>query len=105
MKSIQLKKIIAFIVFMPIAIALLAYVFMLLWNWLMPAIFGLNTITFWQGAGLLLLSKIIFSKWGCGYRNKLKWKMEEKFATMTAEEKECFKQEMRERCKKWGSNS
>jgi hypothetical protein len=24
---------------------------MLLWNWLMPAIFGLHTISFWQALG------------------------------------------------------
>jgi len=32
----------------------------LLWNWLMPAIFGLTTITFWQAWGLLVLSHILF---------------------------------------------
>lgn len=105
MKSNHFKKVLAIIFFLPIAIALLAYIFMLLWNWLMPAILGLKAITFWQAAGLLVLSKIIFSKWGFGYRNKLRWKMEEKFANMTAEEKECFKNEMKERCKKWSSNS
>ena len=33
---------------------------MLLWNWLMPTIFGLPTITFWQGVGLNFLSSILF---------------------------------------------
>lgn len=36
------------------------YVIMYLWNWLMPAIFGLTTITFWQAIGLGLLSKLLF---------------------------------------------
>ena len=31
-----------------------------LWNWLMPLIFGLPTITFWQGVGLFILAKILF---------------------------------------------
>lgn len=31
-----------------------------LWNWLMPAIFGLGPITFWQAFGLVLLAKILF---------------------------------------------
>ena len=35
---------------------------MFLWNWLMPAIFGLTIITFWQALGLLILSKILFGK-------------------------------------------
>jgi hypothetical protein len=32
----------------------------LLWNWLMPTIFSLKVITFWQAWGLLWLSAIIF---------------------------------------------
>ena len=31
-----------------------------LWNWLMPEIFGLKAITFWQAFGLSLLSGILF---------------------------------------------
>ncbi len=33
---------------------------MYLWNWLMPVIFGLPIITFWQAWGLVLLSHILF---------------------------------------------
>ena len=33
---------------------------MLLWNWLMPDIFGLTEITFWQAVGLNFLSSILF---------------------------------------------
>jgi membrane protein required for beta-lactamase induction len=32
----------------------------LLWNWLMPLIFGLPQITFWQAVGLNMLSSILF---------------------------------------------
>ena len=40
---------------------------MLLWNWLMPAIFGLPAITYWQGWGLVLLSHILITGgWGSG---------------------------------------
>lgn len=35
-------------------------VVMALWNWLMPAIFGLTTITFWQAWGLVVLTHILF---------------------------------------------
>ena len=35
------------------------YVVMYLWNWLMPVIFGLTTITFWQAIGLGLLAKLL----------------------------------------------
>jgi hypothetical protein len=33
---------------------------MVLWNWLMPTIFGLPEITFWQACGLNILSAILF---------------------------------------------
>lgn len=32
----------------------------LLWNWLMPTIFNLPTITFWQAMGLNILASILF---------------------------------------------
>lgn len=35
------------------------FIVMLLWNWLMPAIFGLTTITIWQAFGLVLLSNFL----------------------------------------------
>jgi len=44
-------------------LALLGLVTMLLWNWLMPDIFGLKTITYWQAWGLLLLSFILLKDW------------------------------------------
>jgi hypothetical protein len=40
-----------------------------LWNWLMPDIFGLATITVWQALGLLLLAKILVSPSGDHSRN------------------------------------
>jgi hypothetical protein len=39
---------------------LLGWVVMLLWNWLMPAIFGLPTIGFWKAWGLVILAHILF---------------------------------------------
>lgn len=46
--------------------ALIVLVVMSLWNWLMPEIFGLKTITYWQSFGLMLLSFILFKNWGSG---------------------------------------
>jgi hypothetical protein len=33
---------------------------MWLWNWIMPELFYLDTITFWQAVGLNLLTGILF---------------------------------------------
>jgi hypothetical protein len=43
-----------------IVIVLLGYPVMLLWNWLIPEIFGLSEITFWQAIGLNVLCTILF---------------------------------------------
>ncbi len=40
---------------------------MLLWNALIPSIFGLTTINFWQTAGLLILARLFFG--GLGHRH------------------------------------
>ncbi len=37
-------------------------VFMLLWNWLMPGIFGLTTIGYLKSFGLYLIARIIIDK-------------------------------------------
>ena len=42
-----------------IVMVLLGYPVMLLWNWLMPEIFGLPEITFWQAIGINILSAIL----------------------------------------------
>jgi hypothetical protein len=36
----------------------------LLWNWLMPEIFGLGRITILQGIGLLVLARLLFGRMG-----------------------------------------
>jgi hypothetical protein len=41
-------------------IFLFGWFVMLLWNWLMPEIFGLKTLNYWQAWGLLILSSILF---------------------------------------------
>jgi len=33
-----------------------------LWNWLMPMLFNLPKITYWQSWGMLLLSHLLFSR-------------------------------------------
>ena len=37
---------------------------MILWNWVMPPIFHLGEITYWQGFGILVLAKLIFGAIG-----------------------------------------
>ena len=51
-------------------ITLFGFVAMWLWNALMPEIFGLATLTYWQAVGLLILSKLFFGGFGGGGSNK-----------------------------------
>ncbi len=95
-----------FAYFIPMAIVgmiVFTYLVMVLWNWLMPAVFRLPEITYWQALGILVLSKIIFGFGGGGggrYRSRRKWReMRDKWESLTPEEKERFKTEWRDRCR------
>lgn len=66
----------------------------LLWNWLLPPLFGWKELTFWQALGMLALCRILFG--GAGGRGR-RWKHDK----MSPEEKERFRARMKER---WGWN-
>ena len=48
-------------------IALFGWVVMLLWNWLIPEIFGLKPLSYWQAWGVLVLCAILFKGFGSGH--------------------------------------
>ena len=56
----KIVKVIFMIIIVILFAFLVGYVVMWLWNWLMPHIFGLTTITYWQAVGLLILAKFLF---------------------------------------------
>jgi len=95
--------IIAPVLFVAFAL-LMGWIVMQLWNvFLVPAT-GLALIGFWQALGLLVLSRILFGNFG--YRGK-PWQgrhpMQEKWASMTPDERERFRETWRSRCgtKRW----
>jgi hypothetical protein len=53
-------------------ITLGALITMGLWNWLMPAMFGLGALTFLQAAGILALARILFG-WKGVHRHGWHW--------------------------------
>ncbi len=93
----KIVKVIFIVIFGAIAIAALAllfgYVVMLLWNWLMPAIFGLGMITFWQAVGIVILAKLLFGGFGGsgGKSGRRKKNLEKR-----------LKHRLRERCSETG---
>jgi hypothetical protein len=66
---------------------------MLLWNALVPSIFGITAIDFWQALGLLALCRILFGSFGVGHRIGAHFHrnpVREKWQKMTPEEREEF---------------
>jgi hypothetical protein len=56
----KVVKVIFFIILGILIAFLVGYIVMRLWNWLMPDLFGLPMIGYWQAVGVLILAKIIF---------------------------------------------
>ena len=52
-------------------IALGGLIVMFLWNGIMPEVFGLGLVTFWQALGLLILGRFLFG----GFRKHRHWGM------------------------------
>ena len=69
---------------------------MLLWNALMPEIFGLTSITYWQSWGLLILSFIFFKSWGSGENSGRKDRKRRRHLRQYMSEEGCVDQEQTE---------
>jgi hypothetical protein len=97
----------AFVVFAFALVAVLSFVVMSLWNAIIPSLFHLPTLLFWQAAGLLVLCRILFGglRGGHGWRGhgQGRWRrhMREHWENMTPEERERLRAKLRHRCG-WG---
>jgi hypothetical protein len=77
---------------------------MALWNALVPDLFHGPVITYWQALGLLLLSRLLFfggpgGRPGGWRRDEARRRMQERWASMSPEEREKLRGKMRGR---WG---
>lgn len=52
------------LVFVCLFALVFGFVIKWLWNMLMPAVFGLGAITFWQAVALVILAKLLFGSFG-----------------------------------------
>ena len=102
------RRILFFILIAAVAILFFGSVVMLLWNNILSPVLKISTITFAQGLGILVLSKILFGGFRGGWgsrRHYWKQRMTQKWNNMTPEEREKFKQEWQSRCGAWGYKS
>ena len=93
-RGVQRK--VLFIAVAMVAAAVLGFVVMSLWNWLIPALFGGRLITFWQALGVLVLSKILFG----GFFRRMRFV--DRWEKLRPEEREKFRAAMRGR---WGGRA
>lgn len=93
----------------PIAIVAIMFLcgelIMYLWNWLLPPLFGLRLITFWQALGLLLLCRILFGSWTGGGGDRGHRRRFKRWDCMSAEERERLRQNWRSCSGDFGAES
>ncbi len=95
----RLRKILKVAIFGVLAVGIFGLLIMLLWNWLMPALFGVREIGFVQALGLFLLCRLLVGGFRGGQpHGGRRWRrrMMERWARMTPEEREKFRQGLRE---------
>ena len=108
MKRFWVLKGLKMLAFAALAVVLLGFVVMSLWNAVLPAVTGLHTISFLQALGLLVLSRILFGGLrGRGYGGR-HWRarMQERWLHMTPEERERFRNasSFKDRCRRADSS-
>ncbi|HYK41615.1 MAG TPA: hypothetical protein VE007_04440 [Thermoanaerobaculia bacterium] len=88
-----------------VAFAVLIWAVFKLWNGLMPEIFGLHTITYWQALGLMVLSWILFRGFrgpSTSYRGAWRHDLRRRWGRMTPAEREELIRGLNSR---WGGTS
>jgi hypothetical protein len=97
MKHNWFLKMLKVLLIVVVAGAVLGFVIMHLWNWLMPSLFGLNVITFWQALGLFVLGKLLLGGFHRHHGGRPRWgrQMRERWEQMSSEERERFRAGMR----------
>lgn len=98
-------RVLRIILFVLVAATVFSFAVMWLWNWLMPALFGLHAISFWQALGILVLSKLLFGGFRGGHHfgRDRRMRLIRRWEQMTPEEREKFRAGLRGGCGPFGS--
>lgn len=95
-----IRRVLKFVLFAVLAGGIFGFVVMWLWNHLMPALFGLHAIGFWQALGLLILSKILLTGFHGrpGFSHDWRMRFIRRWDQMSPEEQEKFRAGLHRRC-------
>lgn len=93
-------------------LALVSAIVMLLWNAIIPSVIGWSTVTYWQSVGILILSRILFGKFGrpgkhhhkCCKKGDKYGHIHEKMHNMSPEERREYIRSQMSRHKKYWCN-
>lgn len=77
----------------------LGWLVMALWNWLLPPLFGLGTVTFWQALGLFLLGRLLLGGFRFFGHHAHHHQMHERWKHMTPQERETFSRGLKRGCR------
>jgi hypothetical protein len=104
MRAHGIRRVLKFVLFAVLAGGIFGFVVMLLWNRLMPTLFGLHSLGFWQALGLLILSKILVSGFHGrpGFSHDWRMRLIRRWEQMTPEEREAFRAGLHGGCKPGG---
>jgi len=92
MKRYWIFKGLKFLAFATVAVLVFGFVVMLLWNWVVPAITGFESISFFQALALLALTRLLFGGFrGFGGGGRWRHRMRKRWEKMTPEERERFR--------------
>jgi hypothetical protein len=100
-KNFGPAKFFKILLFAIVFLAAFSAIVMLLWNNILAGILHVGVINFWQALGIFVLAKILFGGFRGGpWGRHQQWKhgMRQRWANMSPEEREKFKQEWRNRC-------
>jgi hypothetical protein len=94
---------IAFAGIVVIGLAVLSWVVMLLWNAVVPGLFGAPPLRYLQAAALLVLSRILFGglRGRFGFRGHRGWR--ERWESLTPEERERLREKYGRHCRWHGA--
>jgi hypothetical protein len=102
MKRRRTLRVLTIAGFVLVGVGVFGLVVRSLWNWLMPALFGLRSITFWQAWGVLILSRILLGGFsGSSRRHDRHWRARliDRWEQMSPEERAKLREKLRHR---WG---